>query len=215
MTVSIDSGIVRIGGDTVSVTAASASVTAAPSSVNNIRYDMFVVGTDAVIDLITGTTFRASATAATIPALPEAHIELSRILVHYGQTAIDDNDIDRSWSIAAPQIIALSADDTDLSSAQTTAAIRAEVQDQYQNALPPANTTSGWAMELEVLSGAGSVSSTAGTSTASIAAQTGSSAGYTFTFVKAGSTVDIPAIFTARLTTISMENSFGITVRAS
>lgn len=215
MSVNIGSGVVRIGGDTVSVTGINATMTFAPGSVSNCRYDMFVVGTDAVIDLITGTTFRASATAAIVPDVPDAHIELDRVLVHYKSTVITDNDIGRAYTKAAPQTIHISADDDDLASAQTTAAITAEVRDQYQNALLPPNTTVGWDMELEVLGSAGSVSSTAGTSTATIGAVTGSSAGYTFTFTKAGSTVDIPAMFTARLTTISIENSFGIIVRAS
>jgi len=215
MSVNIKSGIVRIGGDTVSVTGVTATVTPSPTAVNVIRYDMFAVGTDAVIDLITGTTFKTSATVATFPTLPAAHIEIDSILVHYGASAIVDNDIGRAYTKAAPQTIHISADDIDLASAQTTAAITAEVRDQYQNALLPPNTTVGWDMELEVLGSAGSVSSTAGTSTAIIGAVTGSSAGYTFTFIKAGSTVDIPAMFTARLTTISIENSFGIIVRAS
>ena len=215
MSVNISSGIVRIGGDTVSLTGVTATVTPSPTAVNVLRYDMFVAGTDAVIDLVTGTTFKSSATVATLPTLPEAHIELDSILVHYGASAIVDNDIGRAYTKAAPQTIHISADDDDLASAQATAAITAEVRDQYQNALPPPNTTVGWDMELEVLGSAGSVSSTAGTSTATIGAVTGSSAGYTFTFIKAGSTVDVPAIFTARLTTISMENSFGMIVRAS
>jgi len=214
MSVDIDSGVVRIGGDTVSVTSVNTTITAAPASVNNCRYDLIAVGTDAAIDLITGTTFRSSATAATIPDLPEAHFELARILIHYGQTAINDNDIDRVWSKAVPHVIDISANNTDLSSAVSTASITAEVRDQYQNPVLE-GSSAGWAMELEVLSGAGSISSTAGTSTAVIDAQTGSSAGYIFHFIIIDTTVDTPAIFTARLTTILVENSFGITIRTS
>ena len=234
MAVMVQTGSVRIGGSTVVIdsikmdttvykmdmggkmnnVAAISTIAARPALPSYLRYDILSVGTDAVIDITKGASFKSSASTATISTLSQAHIELGRILLSAPATTttIHDSDINRVYTSAIPQRLDVSANDTDLSATQTTAAITVEVRDQYQNALIK-QVGKGWQMELEITAGSGSVASTAGSSTASIKAYTGSSAAYTFTYTR--TTADASPMFAAKLIAPTLENAYGITIRTS
>lgn len=234
MGILIQTGAVRIGGATVDIdqikmestyykmdmggkinqVAAAIEIASAPTAIDNCRFDMFVVGTDAIIDSLTGTTFLTTAATAVVPDLPADHIELGRVFIPSGKTIIRNSDLNIVWAPARAQSLAISADDTDLSSAETTAAITVQVLDQFNNAFIK-NEGLGWRIELEIINGTGSVSSTEGNSTSLIAAYAGSSAEYTFTYERLGTTADVSPVFTARLTAPSITKNFVILLRNS
>jgi len=233
----IHTGVVRIGGSTITIdaikmsatcnyrmgmggrmndVAAISTIAVAPSCVSNLRYDLFQVGADAVIDLITGTTFRNTATAATISSVTTDHVEIGRILIPYGKTQILNKDANVEWIVGKGIFLNTTWDNNDLSAIQTTAAITIKVIDQYGLDINR-DQGSGWRMELEIAQGTGSVSSTEGSSTSLIGANTGTTSNsYTFTYTRLGTALDISPILTAKaISNYDIESDIMILLRDS
>ena len=234
MGVLVRTGEIRIDGSTIEVgaikmdstyykmdmggrmgnVAAAIELNTAPTDTDNCRYDMFVSGTDGIVDLVTGTTFNVTAATASVPTVPADHIELDRVLITPGKTIVRNCDVGRIWEPGRAQALSISVDDTDLSSTQTTAAVTVTIENQYENSFVKGSGL-GWRIELEVANGSGSITSTEGTSTSVIGAYAGSSAGYTFTYTREGTAVDISPILTARLISPSIERNCAIILRDS
>lgn len=232
MGVLVQTGSIRIAGSTIAITAIKANstyykadmggyindvaaaiqISAAPTAHDEARYDLIAAGTDAVIDLVTGTTFKTTATAATVPSLSAGHIELGRILISPQKTIIRNSDINAFWSPVVPHALSITADTTDLSSTQSTAAITVTVLDKYKKSITK-DIGYGWRITLEIANGNGYIASTEGTSTASIGAYSGTSAGYTFTYTRLGTADDSSPLLTARLIAPAIENNFSLLLR--
>jgi len=73
--------------DSVSVT-----LDTAPSS-PEFRYDVIIIGTDNVIEVVKGT----ASTLATVPATPADHVKLAHVLVLGDMTEITDGEINSLW----------------------------------------------------------------------------------------------------------------------
>lgn len=72
------------------------TIPAAPSAGYG-RYDLIVVGTDGVADVVEGTPALLS-TEPTMPSTPSGHILVDHIFIYGGQTTVDDSMIGKSWS---------------------------------------------------------------------------------------------------------------------
>lgn len=65
------------------------------------RYDLFCVGTDGTVDYVKGTAV-AAGTEPTLPALPADHVQLGRVFVYPGLTAITANELSSYY--VAPKV---------------------------------------------------------------------------------------------------------------
>jgi hypothetical protein len=189
MAVLVKTGKVRIGGDTVDLEAIPANdtnnyycgmggacgevhqvctITAAPSCVGDYRYDILQVGTDAVVDVLTGTTFR---TADVKSSAESGHVVLADVLLHYGMTEIENMDINRTWSYEEHYHLDATWTDRFLDWDELSSTITIEVLDSYGNPINKAGY--GWYITLELTAGTGSLESTDGTSTSIVFGYTG------------------------------------------
>lgn len=234
MGVLIQTGAVRINGSTIDIdaikmdstyykmdmggkfndVAAAIQINTAPTEAGNCRYDLFVAGTDGIIDYHVGTTFQSTAATATILSIPADHIRIGTVLIPCDKSKIRNSDINVEWSSAVPNTLLITADTTELSSTQSTAAITVTVKDNFGNNIIK-DSGQGWRIELEIINGTGSITSTEGASTSLIGAYLGSSASYDFSYTREGTAIDISPIFITRLVAPLIQNNFSLTLKDS
>lgn len=234
MAVMIHTGVIRIGGSTITIDAIKADSTffkmdmggnlndvaavipinTAPTDISDIRYDIFAAGVDGVIDYLAGTTFKATATAETLPSVAADHLEIGRVLISAEKTILRNKDVNAYWSPVGAHALSIAADSTNLLYNESTAAITVTVLDRYEHALIK-DAGYGWRIELEIINGTGSIASSETTSTSVAGAYAGASAGYTFSYTRDGTAADISPLFAARLIAPAIENRFTITLRDS
>lgn len=144
------------------------------------RIDLVVIGSDLVIDYVTGT---AAATPVQ-PDTPSGHLLLGTILVPGECTEIIQTYLNRTYTVPAPAGFNITVTDDELSWAEPTTTITVEVRDQYCNALA-LGSGYGWYITLEFLYGNGTLTSAdEGSSTTKIgqhAGLSGTSAEFTYT----------------------------------
>ena len=71
---------------------------AAPSTPGYGRYDLIVIGTDSVLDVVSGVEVNLSTTAPSFPTIPSGHILVAWIFVRYGNTVITQSMIGQNYS---------------------------------------------------------------------------------------------------------------------
>lgn len=198
MKVGVSSGRVRFSGATSSViyikmTASSEMVMgygfkmggvadvlvidAAPGS--GARYDLIVVGSDLVFDVVKGT---ASSTP-TFPSVPSGHLQVGWVLVNAGATYIDRTVINQYYSAPMLSYITVTSSDSELDWSELTATITVTAKDQFGNDI--IGTGGGWYVTLSIVSGNGTVDDKLGNdSTTAISKFMGASASTTFGYTR-------------------------------
>jgi hypothetical protein len=136
MSVDVEAGTVRINGTTYPFAADSVTLDAAPSA-GYYRYDLLVVGADGVIDYVKGTQATSD---PQVPSVPADHVEIKRILLYNGSTAVYQYMIGQAWTTPAPASlgIVLSATYMEWDIPDDHIHITATVRDQYGQAITPA-----------------------------------------------------------------------------
>jgi hypothetical protein len=93
------------------------------------RIDNVVVGSDGVIDVLTGTP----STSPTAPDTPSGHVSCGTILIYPNATAIYQYQINRDFVPAAPLSIMMAVADGDLAYAEHSTTLTVTIKDQYNN----------------------------------------------------------------------------------
>jgi hypothetical protein len=70
----------------------------APTTPGYGRYDIIVIGTDSVLDVISGTAVNLSTTAPEFPTIPPNHILVDWVFIMYGDTVITQSMIGQKYS---------------------------------------------------------------------------------------------------------------------
>jgi len=189
MAVLVQTGDVRIGGDSIPLEAIPCNdtnnyrcgmggycglvhqvvtISAAPAAVGDYRYDVLQSDTNGVISVLEGTTFRTALTKETVDT---AHVAIADVLLHYGMAEIENMDINRSWSYEQHYAIHTTWSDKNLAWDEIVSTITVEVLDSFGN---PINKPGyGWYITCEITTGTGSLESTDGASTSLVSGYTG------------------------------------------
>lgn len=77
------------------------TIPAAPSTSPYGRIDILVIGTDQVIDVISGTEVNLSTTEPTMPTVPANHILVAWVFVRYGNTYVTNSMINAAYQTPA------------------------------------------------------------------------------------------------------------------
>lgn len=118
------------------------------------RYDIIVVGADAVLDLVEGI---AVAVDPVVPDVPEDHGLVATILRVGGETAIETVDLYVAYSTPVPVILEYVYDSTfewDAVDDTPETTIQINIKDQYDNAVSNAD---GWILKFKKQLGTGEV----------------------------------------------------------
>lgn len=171
MAVAIESGTYRISGVTYTFTASATNpipmddpaymamtslgtvtmgegdyvvtIEAAPAS-GYCRYDLIVIGTDGVVDVVKGTA-ALYATGPTEPDVLANHVELNKVLVRDDMTVVENADIGREWSalFACQLDYSCACNDCELNwdnaDDNPTCVVTLQVNDQFDNPNTDAN----------------------------------------------------------------------------
>lgn len=209
--ISMESSFYAMGsGGKMGDVAGVVSITSA--AVGEYRQDLVVVGTDGVIDVVTGTTF---STAQVVPDVPSGHVELGRILVAGGVDEITGAEINKDWVAPQPAGLTITITDDDLSSTETETDITVGVTDQFGNDILKDGL--GWYITMEFSDGNGSIESTAGISTSVIGSHTGATSNEcVFTYTRGQTTADESPVLTVTLhADLAIESLAQVTLRNS
>lgn len=207
MTIAIESATVRFSGVTYSIsglTMDNASVimdmpaitldsiggvwTLTAPAAGTYRYDIFVVGSDLVIDVVSGT----ESSTPTMPATPSGHLLLDWVLLYGGQTEIIQADIHNTWTSPAPSYMEISITDNELTWIETNTEVIFTVKDQYGNQI---SIPGGTNLTFTIQTGNGLITSGGDSSTSSLTV--GINDGANFTYTREGLVTDSSPILSA------------------
>ena len=156
----------------------------------SFREDIFVVGTDAVVDKVAGANYQ---TIENRPETPGGHLLLNHVLVYNGMTGVSQGDIGKEFH--PPEPTSLRCVFNQLGGQNYGAwpvagggsvngySVTVTMLDQYGNALKSTDAL-GWEMKMECLGGTTTIYSEFDTgkpsSTSAVTVQTASSASHTW-----------------------------------
>lgn len=153
-------------------------VTIDTAPVSGARYDLVVIGSDLVFDVVKGT---ASSTPS-LPDIPANHLLCGWILVNAGVTSIKRSAFNQNYSVPILTSLTVVAADNTLDWGESNTTITITAYDQYGNTI--VGPGSGWYVTLTIEVGNGTVDDQLGnSSTTSVSKYMGASAttifGYT------------------------------------
>jgi hypothetical protein len=152
-------------------------IEAAPGS--GARYDLVVVGSDLVFDVVKGT---ASSTPV-FPDIPANHIQCGWVLVTDGTTEIKNETINKLYSSPIISTITIVADDSTLSWSELSTDLTVTTYDQYGNQI--VGPGSGWYVTVTIAAGNGTVDDKLGNSSiTAVSKYMGASATTTFGYTR-------------------------------
>jgi hypothetical protein len=179
MKVLVGVGTYQISGVTYNCVAQEVTI-GAPPSTGYYRIDLIQIGIDGTADCKAGTP----ATSDPVTPTPDTgHVALGTVLVPYAATSIPSYYINVDWNAPAVQALVMIITDDDLAWTEASTNVRVQVLDQYGNGI--ITTTPGWYLQLEIMSGNGTISSAEeGSSRTIIGGHTGSNSYYDFTYTR-------------------------------
>lgn len=155
MTMQADSDMLL--GSGIPMGSASAVVTIDPVATGYYRYDLICVGTDRVVDVIKGIP-AASGTAPVLPTLPADHVQLGRVFVYPGMTAVTANELNSYYTPPVVTNLVLTVNNYNYTRTATgqphILEIYCETKDQYGNNI---RITGPLTLSFEFASGQGSI----------------------------------------------------------
>lgn len=149
-----------------------------PTTAGYYRYDLLSINAAGTITVTAGT----EATAPVMPDTPANEVKLDHVLRYYGQEAIVQADIGKTW--LAPQLTTLTATVTDdeLAWGETSTTITIKCYDQYGMLYTGAKTITA-----AITTGNGSISP---------ASKSGTASSFAFTYTRGGLVTDVSPLLT-------------------
>lgn len=150
MSVNVALGAIRVDGTIIDVSGAVKTIGTAHATLH--RYDIIVVGTDGVIDVVAGT----AAATPLMPATPADHFLAGWVLVRPAATSLLATDLKAKYTAPTLSSLELSISDDDLSWVQSYCTISFNGKDQYGNVI----SLSGMTQSLTITHGNGTITGT-------------------------------------------------------
>lgn len=97
------------------------------------RYDLIVVGTDGVLDVVKGDNASGE---PTLPSVPVDHVQCGFVLIYPGMTKVGQSVINKYYSESLSPSLVVTLSDDDLAWGEHTSTITIKVCDQYERAYP-------------------------------------------------------------------------------
>jgi len=178
------------------------NIDAAPLS--GARYDLVVVGSDLVFDVVKGT----ASDSPSLPSVPSNHLQVGWILITAATTAIKKSAFNQTYYPPTLTSLTVVAADSTLDWGETSTTITVTAYDQYGNQI--IGTGLGWYITATISSGTGEVDDQAGNSSSTyISKYMGVSASTVFGYTRNHDSTDQTASITF---TVSGSYATGITV---
>jgi hypothetical protein len=152
LTMTVTEGTYRIGGMTYSYAGGTQAIDAGSATAGYFRIDLITIDAAGALHYVKGT----AGTNPGAPTVPAGQVELGRILVAPGATAISQGFINRAWSARVATTFTLTPATTPLPWGTTTDAVTFLVLDQYGIAL-----SGTWNFTAQIVSGNGDIGGTA------------------------------------------------------
>jgi hypothetical protein len=198
MDVVVNAGTVRINGEIYSFAITTVTIPGVCPNNYTYRYDLIVVGTDGVVQVVPGTP----GATPSAPAVPSDHVEIGRILVTHVSSTIVNTNINAFWTSRVVQSLSMAFSRDHLHwEDETSVTITLTVLDQYGEAITPA--VAGYAhydFTLSWLTGNGTIDATAAPDPVTKSGGGASSA--TFAYTRDNSASDGSPIFEGSVNTI-------------
>jgi hypothetical protein len=151
LTMTITAGTYRIGGIVYSYAGGTQAISAGSGTAGYFRIDIIAIDAAGALHYIPGT----ASTNPGAPTVPDGQVELGRILVAPGATAISQGFINRAWTARVATSFTLTPAATPLTWGSTTDAVTFLVADQYGIAL-----SGTWSFTAQIISVDGDIGGT-------------------------------------------------------
>lgn len=134
----INEGLVQFDGQILSFSGGSVNLDHIGTDPTIFRYDIIAIGSDLIIDLITGTDFTSEPSE---PSIPSGHLKVAKILVQGGEDEQGNESptyqINMEFTDPTPTTLEFWVENNELDWTQFGTSLMGVALDQYGNPVPP------------------------------------------------------------------------------
>jgi hypothetical protein len=199
LTMTITAGTYRIGGIIYSYAGGTQAISAGSGTPGYFRIDIIAIDAAGALHYIPGT----AGTNPGAPTVPAGQVELGRILVAPGSTAITQGFINRAWMTRTATSFTLTPAAASLTWGTTTDVVTFSVTDQYGIAL-----SGTWNFTAQIVTGNGDIG---GTAAPGVYSGSFSGSSTTLTYTRTGLSTEQSPVIKAVLTLSSGQTIDGAT----